>query len=253
MKIAIIGYGKMGREVENIARETEIEIASRIDPVAEEADFKEISKESIGDADVCIDFTQPETAIPNLEKISELGKNTVIGTTGWYEQEKKARKIVEKAGTGCIYASNFSIGVNLFFRMVKEGARLLNCFPEYDCFAVEQHHKRKKDSPSGTAKSIGDILLKELDSKDKIETGRLDRQIDERELHLASVRGGHVPGTHSVFFDSEADTIELKHTARNRKGFATGAVKAAEWIKGKKGFFSIDDMMKEILDKGAKI
>jgi len=247
MNISIIGYGKMGREIEAAALEIGFRIASRIDPLVKEADHRKISKESVGNADVCIDFTQPESAIQNLEKVAKLGNNMVIGTTGWYEREAEARKIAEENRIGCIYASNFSIGVNLFFRIAENAAGLFNHFREYDCFAVEQQHRRKKDSPSGTAKSLGEILLNRLDSKKKLETGRLDREIGKEELHIASVRGGHVPGTHSVYFDSEADTIELVHRARNRKGFASGAVTAAEWVNGKKGFFTIGDMMKEII------
>ena len=247
MKISLIGYGRMGREIEALAGEKGIGIASKIDPSADKASHRKISKESLENTDVCIDFTQPDTVLKNLEAVAGLGKNIVIGTTGWYDKKKEAGEIVENAGIGCIYASNFSIGVNLFFRIVGNSAQLFNHFPEYDCFAVEEHHKMKKDSPSGTEETLGEILLENLDKKKKIETGRLDRQIEESELHFASVRGGSVPGTHSIKFDSEADTVELKHAARGRKGFASGALKAAEWINGKKGFYSIDDMMEEII------
>ncbi len=247
MQIAIVGFGGMGQILLELSKGTDLSVASIIDPVAEGATHKEINEESVKGIDVCIDFTAPAVALENIDKYCSLGKNAVVGTTGWYDSAEKVKKKVEDCGIGLIYASNFSVGVNAFFRIVESTAKLMDGIPEYDALAFELHHHRKKDSPSGTAKSIGKILLENLKRKEKIQEEKLGRKIGENELHFASVRGGEIPGTHCVMFDSEADTIELKHTARSRKGFALGALKAAEFVNGKKGFFTIDDLMDEII------
>ena len=247
MNIAIIGYGKMGRIVEQHVIKRGHTIKALIDPAAEDATHQEINKESLKDVDVAIEFSVPEVAVQNIKAVAEQGVNLVMATTGWYGHIDEVKKIVKGAGIGFIYASNFSIGVNLFFSMVEEAAKKINLVDSYDVFGYELHHNRKQDSPSGTAKSIGDILLKNIDRKKKLVFDKLDRKIDSDELHFASVRGGDTPGTHIVGFDSVADTIELKHTARNREGFAIGSVMAAEWVSGKKGFFEIHDFMKEII------
>ncbi|MFH1587544.1 MAG: 4-hydroxy-tetrahydrodipicolinate reductase [Candidatus Diapherotrites archaeon] len=247
MNLALIGYGKLGGVVKNIADSKGIFISAIIDPTAEGATAKDITEESLKGADVCIDFTLPEVVVGNVEKVAKLGKNMVVGTTGWHDDLEKVRKIVEDSGIGFLYASNFSLGMNIFFRMVKNSAAYFNKFPDYDSFGYELHHNRKKDSPSGTAKSLAEIMVKGIDGKKKIVYDKLDRKIGEDELHFASVRAGDIPGTHVIGFDSVADTVELKHTARNREGFALGSLKAAEWINGKKGFYTIDDMMNEIL------
>lgn len=247
MKIAITGYGKMGQITEKMASEIGIKVVSTIDPAVESAKFKDLNKENLRGADVVIDFTVPAIVIENIDMYASYGINAVIGTTGWYEYLEEVKGKVEKSNIGLIWSGNFSIGVNLFFRIIKQTSRLMDNFTLYDVMGYEIHHNRKKDSPSGTMNMIGDILLENLSSKKKIVTEKLSRKISEEEIHLASVRGGSVPGTHMVAFDSEVDTIEIKHTARSRKGFAVGALKAAEWINGKKGFYSIEDMMNEII------
>lgn len=247
LNIAIIGYGKMGREIERVAKARGINIASVIDPNTKDAPFDEISRESMKNVDVCIDFTVPEAAIDNIKKAAGFRKNIVMATTGWYDDMDKAKKIVKGSGIGLIWSGNFSLGVNIFFRIVEDAAKIIDNVEDYDVFAYEIHHSQKKDSPSGTAKMIADMLVRNIKRKESIVTDRLDRRIKDSELHLASIRGGSVPGIHVVCFDSAADTIELKHTARNREGFALGAVMAAEWVNKKKGFFNIDDLMKGIL------
>lgn len=247
INIAIIGYGAMGKLVEKFAKEKGITVTAIIDPVAEGATHKEISVESLDGADVCIEFSLPGSAMDNIKKVAELGKDHVMATTGWLDNIEEAKRTISKSETGFIYASNFSIGVNAFYRIVRIAAKIFNNLPDYDVFAYEQHHNRKKDSPSGTAKSIGALLIENIDRKTKLVFDKLDRKIASDELHLASIRGGDVPGTHVVDFDSSADTIELKHTARNRSGFAIGSLLAAEWISDKKGFFEINDMMVEII------
>lgn len=247
MKIAIIGYGAMGHLIEQVAKQRGHEIASIIDPNADKATHREITEDAVEDADVCIDFSTPTAVVDNIKKVSALGKNMVIATTGWYKQMDEVKDIIRRAGTGFIWSGNFSIGVNMFFRMVKEAAKIVNRVSDYDITSYEMHHKRKADSPSGTANMLGKILIDNIDRKNKLVFDRLDRRIEPDELHVASIRGGDIPGTHSILFDSAADTIELKHTARSRQGFAVGALMAAEFIKDKEGWFEIDDLMNNII------
>ena len=244
MNIAIIGYGKMGHEIEKAAKAKGITVQSVININDKNAKYKEINEESLKDVDVCIDFTTPDSVVENIRKIASLKKNIVVGTTGWYDKLDEVKGIVNSNNVGFIYATNFSVGVNIFFKIVEAAAKLINKVDEYDVFGYEMHHKNKVDSPSGTAKSIGNILIKNIQRKNKLVFDKLDRKIEPNELHFASVRSGSIPGTHSVGFDSSADTIELKHTARNREGFALGALMAAQWINNKKGFYDINDMLK---------
>lgn len=246
MKIAIMGYGNMGREVEKAAKARGIAVKSIIDPNVSGA-CRGINEESMLDVDVCIDFTSPNSVVGNAEKISKFRKNMVIGTTGWYDSIDKVRNIAKKANIGIIYGSNFSIGVNIFFKIVEDAAKLVDKIEDYDVYGYELHHNKKIDSPSGTAKSIGEILVKNIKRKNKLLFDRIGRKIGPGELHFASVRAGSIPGTHVVGFDSSADTIELKHSARNREGFAAGALMAAQWIHKKKGLYNINDMMESIV------
>ena len=247
MKIAIIGYGRMGIEIERVSKAKGIEVVSTIDPTNPSAKFKEINTKSVGESDVCIDFTVPEAVVENIKKISAMKKSMVIGTTGWYDQIEDVKSIVEKNKTGLIYSSNFSIGVNVFSRIVENTAKMMDKIEDYDVYGYELHHNKKLDSPSGTAKSIGELLIKNIGRKKQLQFDRVDRKINANEIHFVSVRAGSIPGTHVIGFDSLADTIELKHTARSREGFALGAVMAAQWINKKKGFYTINDMMDSII------
>ena len=248
MNIAIIGYGRMGHEIEKIAIAKKINVAAIIDPHEKKVTHKIIDADSLKNADVCIDFTIPNIAVENIKKIAKLKKNIVIGTTGWHGQINEARRIIKQNNTGLIYSSNFSIGVNVFFKIVEDAARMFNNIEDYDAYGYELHHSKKVDSPSGTAKTLGDILIKNIRRKNKLLFDKIDREIEPNELHFASVRAGSIPGTHVVGFDSNADTIELKHTARNREGFALGAIMAAQWIQNRKGFYTINDMLKNIME-----
>ena len=243
MKIAIVGYGKMGKIIEIIAKERDHEIVT-IDPI-QKANFKEINSDSLNGVDVVIDFTAPDVALANAKACATLGKNIVMGTTGWYDKKEEMKKIVNEVGF--IWSGNFSIGVNIFFKIVGEASKVINSVPEYDISVFEAHHNMKKDSPSGTAKMIADKIIKNIKRKEIIVTDKFDRAPEKNELHVASMRCGKIPGTHTVTFDSEADTIELVHRARNREGFALGAVLAAEFVNGKKGFFDINDLMKNVI------
>lgn len=247
MKISIVGYGQMGQLIERCARERSIKIASTIDPFHPDATHKTIDAESMKEVDVCICFTQPDVAFDNIKDVCQYKKHAVIGTTGWTGRMEEVRKMVDESGIGLVYSSNFSIGVNIFFKLIEQAAKVMNAFDVYDVLGWEAHHNRKMDSPSGTATTIANMLLQQIERKTKVVEEKLDRKIEPEELHFASMRCGNIPGTHAVLFDSEFDTIELKHTARNRLGFATGAVIASEWIKDKTGLFTEADMMKQML------
>jgi 4-hydroxy-tetrahydrodipicolinate reductase len=227
MKIAIVGYGKMGRMIERLALERGIAVTLKLDEF-NNANFTGITAENFRDVDVAIDFSTPSTVVGNIERIAALGVNLVIGTTGWQPQMPHVKSIVEKHTIGLIWSPNYSIGVNAFFRIVNAAARLLANEPQYEAWAWEIHHSAKKDAPSGT-------LMKLLD--EMCEAGY------ERQVDVASNRAGTIAGTHEIGFDSAADTITLRHTARSREGFALGALKAAEWIAGKKGFHEFGDIL----------
>ena len=249
MNIAINGYGRMGKLIRNSALVRGHSVTAVIDPFVDlpEVTSHELSVASIGNAELVIDFTIPSSALKNIEIIAQAGANAVIGTTGWYESADRAKKIVSDAGTGLLWSGNFSLGVNVLFHLIEAAGKIMNKIPEYDCMVHEYHHSGKADSPSGTAVMISSILLSELERKKEIVTDSLSRKILPEELHVSSTRGGSIPGTHTILFDSEEDTIEITHRARNRNGFALGAVKAAEWMQGKTGFYSIDDMIEAIL------
>lgn len=246
MKIALIGFGKMGRMISSLAL-PEHNIVSIIDPAAPEATHRAITEGALAGADVTIDFSHPSTALSNIGLVCQFKKNLVLGTTGWYEKLPAVQQMVRESGIGFLYSSNFSIGVQLFLKLAERAGALFNPFPEYDAFVHEYHHNQKADSPSGTALSIGKALLKAMPRKKELLTETAHGAIAPNALHITSTRGGRVPGTHEVYFDSEADTIELKHTARSRAGFASGALKAAAWIAGKRGFFTMDDYLKDII------
>jgi 4-hydroxy-tetrahydrodipicolinate reductase len=240
-KLALIGYGKMGQIIETLAVEKGHEITAMVDPYAEGC-HKKITQEAISRAEVCIDFSHPQVVVENIKQIAALGKNMVIGTTGWYDQLNTVKQIVEANQVGLIWSGNFSIGVNALFKIVEYAAKVFNNLPDYDVLGHEWHHQNKADSPSGTANMLGKILLDNIERKQKLVYEMLDRKIESDELHFSSSRGGAIPGTHLVMFDSAVDTIEIKHTARGRQGFATGAIMAAEFIKDKTGFYNINDL-----------
>ncbi|MDR0302091.1 MAG: 4-hydroxy-tetrahydrodipicolinate reductase [Treponema sp.] len=252
MKIALIGYGRMGRMIEQSAREQGHTIAAIVDPFAADTPAgilvsKTIAEANLDSADAAIEFTVPATACANIIALAQRKIPTVVGTTGWLDKLDEVRKAVEAANSALLWASNFSIGVNLFYRIANYAAELFNNFSEYDVGGFEAHHNKKLDSPSGTAKTLAEGVLSKLDRKNKIVWDKLDRKPAPDELHFSSLRLGSIPGTHSLFFDSQADTIEITHTARGREGFASGAVRAAAWLTAKErhGVFTIDDMLKE--------
>lgn len=227
MKLAIVGYGKMGRMIERIATERGHEITLKLDE-HNNSNFEGITAAAFANVDAAIDFSVPAAAVTNIEKIADLGVNLVVGTTGWLDRMDHVRQVVEERGVGLVWSPNYSVGVNAFFRIVNEAAKLLAGEPEYEAWAWEIHHSAKKDAPSGTLLK----LVKEMQS------AGFAKNVD-----VGSNRAGAIAGTHEIGFDSAADTITLRHTARSREGFALGAVKAAEWVKGKRGFHEFGDVL----------
>ena len=224
MNIALIGYGKMGKLIEQLAP---AEVRLKLDEF-NNANFEGITEENFQGIDVAIDFSIPAAVVENIERISALGVNIVVGTTGWFEHLDDVRSVIEKAGTGLVWSPNFSIGANAFFRLVSEAARLMANESAYEAWAYEIHHSAKKDAPSGT-------LWKLVEG---MEESGYARKID-----VSSNRAGAHPGTHEIGFDSAADTITLRHVARSREGFAQGALRAARWLVGKKGFYEFGDII----------
>ncbi len=226
-KLAIVGYGKMGRLIDHLAPEYGFETALKLDEF-NNANFEGLTAANFRGIDVAIDFSIPAAVRRNVEGIAALGVNIVIGTTGWLEHEAAVREIVNQRGIGLVWSPNYSVGVNIFFRLVSEAARLLADQPEYGAWAWEIHHSTKKDAPSGT-------LLKLVDEMKKAGYGRA--------IDTGSNRAGAHPGTHEIGFDSAADTITLRHSARSREGLARGALKAAQWVVGRKGFHEFSEIL----------
>lgn len=246
MNIALVGYGKMGRMIEAAAIARGHTITCRIDPNASQADAPGIEEAGAGldKADVVIEFSNPTVVLANIRALIARGKTVVVGTTGWHDHLGELAPLVEEAGIGFLWSSNFSLGVNLFYKIAQEAARLFDPHPEYDVGGWEAHHNRKADSPSGTAKTLVERVLASMTRKTTpVYETLTDRPPEAHELHFPSLRLGSVPGTHSIFFDAGADTIELTHTARSREGFASGAVLAAEWLSTKRGVFTMDDVL----------
>lgn len=247
MKTVICGYGRMGHEVEKVLARREHEIAARVDPRPGVGDVEAVSNEVLDGVDVVIEFADGGSVLENAQSYAAAGVPAVVGTTGWESDFEQVKQSVADAGIGYLIGANFSIGANLFMKIASETARLVNRIPDYDILIHEAHHRHKKDSPSGTALTLGNKILEQVDRKDTLVTEVLHRAISENELQISSVRGGSIPGTHRLTLDSDADTIEIRHTARNRGGFALGAVMAAEWVRERTGFLTVDDFLSDLL------
>ena len=226
-KLAIVGYGKMGRLIEQFAPEYNFAVALKLDEFNNAA-FEGVTAANFQGIDVAVDFSIPAAVAENVERISALGVNIVVGTTGWLHELERIQAAVERRRIGLVWSPNYSIGVNVFFRLVSEAARLFSGEPSYGAWAWEIHHSTKKDAPSGT-------LLKLVE---EMKAAGYPRPID-----AAASRAGAHPGTHEIGFDSAADTITLRHTARSREGFARGALKAAQWIIGRSGFHEFKEVL----------
>jgi 4-hydroxy-tetrahydrodipicolinate reductase len=244
MKIALLGYGKMGKIIEKIATDRKHEIVLKIDQDNQE----DLTAENLQMADVAIEFSTPGTVLNNIEHCLNAGVPVVVGTTGWYNSLPQLKEKFERSSSAMMYASNFSVGVNIFFYVNKVLAKMMNNYPYYDVQVEEIHHTQKLDSPSGTAITIAEGIIENLGSKKEwvnvlsANGETADDNVKNDQLLIESFRIDSVPGTHTVIYGSEVDSIEFKHTAHNRNGFALGAVLAAEWIRGKEGFYSVEDM-----------
>ncbi|HCO67387.1 MAG TPA: 4-hydroxy-tetrahydrodipicolinate reductase [Dysgonomonas sp.] len=237
MNIALIGYGRMGKEIEQIAIRRGHTIVSIID----ENNISDFDSPEFKSADAAIEFTIPASAMNNYKKAFEAGVAVVAGTTGWLDHLEEIKEICRKDKQTFFYASNYSIGVNIFFAINKYLAKIMNNYPDYSVKMEEIHHIHKLDAPSGTAITLAEGIIDNLNNK---KAWHLNSQPDETDIEIRSIREGEVPGIHEVIYESVADIISIKHDAKNRKGFALGAVLAAEFIHGKKGFYTMDDMFK---------
>ena len=231
MKIALIGHGAMGKLIERLAVEKGHEIGCIVDDKDAALDAAELAERLRG-SDVAVDFTLAEAVTRNVEACVQAGIPIVVGTTGWNTKREQIERLVRDRNGAMVFGANFSIGVNLFYKIAGYAAELFAKFPEYETFIEEQHHSRKKDAPSGTALKIKEVV---------------ENQVEVRSL--SSTRSGNIPGTHRVGFDGPADQILLEHMARSREGFALGAITAAEWVAGKKGFYEFGEIIGEVIDR----
>ncbi|MCM1029014.1 MAG: hypothetical protein NC342_02025 [Pseudoflavonifractor sp.] len=241
MKIAIIGYGKMGHMVERIARERGHEIVAIID-VDNQADFQ---SPAFASADVAIEFSTPATALANYERAFAAGVPVVSGTTGWTARFDLVKGMVNSIGASFFWASNFSVGVNIFFELNRRLARIMEAFPQYRPFMSEVHHIHKLDHPSGTAVTLAEGIIAE---NTRVNSWTEETPSPDDALIVSHIRQGEVPGTHTITWDSSVDSIAITHTAKSREGFALGAVLAAEWLPGHKGVHGMDELMASLLN-----
>ena len=220
MKLLLVGYGRMGRLVEELAKAEGLDVVGCIDIHNAESDWPQ--------ADVAINFSVAEAVPEMVKRLGSQGTNIVIGTTGWRAQESELRRLVKESNLGVVAAENFSIGINIFQLLAAEAGRLMAGHDQYGAFLHERHHSQKRDAPSGTALTLRDVLA---------QSGY------QHSIDMSSVRAGQIPGTHTIGFDGSSDTIELTHTARDRRGFASGALLAAHWITGRHGWYSMTDVL----------
>lgn len=230
MKIALIGYGAMGKLIQTLAENKSHEIAVVIDENDANLSAKELA-DKLKSVDAAIDFSVTEAIRRNVEACLIADVSLVEGTTGWNDEKETIKKLVAGKKGAFVFGANFSVGVNLFYRIADYAAELFSKFEDYETFIEERHHSRKKDAPSGTALKLKDVVAKHI----------------TKDFSVSATRAGNIPGTHIVGFDGTADTIELAHAARSREGFASGAILAAEWIVGKKGFYEFTEVINEIL------
>jgi 4-hydroxy-tetrahydrodipicolinate reductase len=230
MGLAIVGYGKMGRLIEQLAPEYGFDVRAKFDARSNPRG-QALSRQTLKGVDVAVEFTSPDAAPDNIRCLAAMGVNSVSGTTGWFGDLPSVREVVTKSGTGLVWAPNFSVGVNLFMQAVAHTAALFARHPDYEAWGWEIHHSAKKDAPSGTLKKLAEEMR---------------ASGFNRAVCLSSNRAGAHPGTHEIGFDSPADTITLQHTARSRDGFARGALRAARWINGKQGVFEFREILGEL-------
>ena len=245
MKLALVGTGQMGQAVAAEAADGPHDVVARFDS---DRPFLDADPPALDDVDVAVDFSLPSLAVPHLRRYCEWNLPVVMGTTGWYDELAKVQSVVKKHDASVLYAPNFSIGVAVLSRAVDHVTGLMDELDEYDVFVQELHHTKKADSPSGTAHMLGEQLVEGLARKDHIDAEAQHQRIDPEAVHVSSTRVGTAFGEHTVGFDSPYDRIALRHRAKNRRGFAVGALRAAEWLQGRTGLFTLDDVLDDWLD-----
>lgn len=241
MKIALFGYGKMGKEIEKVLISRGHEITAKLSRNSPKSDL------DINNIDVAIEFSSPESAKENIEFCIENNIPIIVGTTGWYESLDELTLLANKRKSPIVHGTNFSIGVNIFFTINEALAKIMNANLGYECSVKEIHHTEKKDAPSGTGITIAEDIINEMNQYDNWENVNKSKISNSKVLSLESERFPDVPGTHIVSYENDIDRIDLTHTAKNRTGFALGSVLAAEWIKNKSGVFSIKEIMPELI------
>lgn len=239
MKIALLGYGKMGKAIETVAVERGHTIGVTID----DNDDWMAKIDECRHCDMAVDFSTPDTAVSNIMRCFDMGLPIVVGTTGWYAQLDSVVHDCQQRGQALFVASNFSIGMNMMFELNRRLAQLMNGYDEYDVAISETHHIHKLDAPSGTAITLANDMIEELDRKTRWELVKPNTDIENTDIPITSYREGEVPGIHEVVYDSPIDTITLRHSAKSRKGLAVGAVLAAEYLKGRKGYYTMQDLL----------
>lgn len=240
MHVALVGTGQMGSAVEQVALDRGHEIGARYHS---ERPFAAAGPAALEDIDVAVDFSLPALALNHIQRYCEWGLPAVIGTTGWYDELDRVERLVDDHGASLLYAPNFSVGVAVVRRALEGVLPLLDQLGDYDPFVREMHHTNKVDSPSGTAQMLGGLLVEGLERKDHVETETQHQRIDPSAVHVTSTRAGTIYGEHTVGFDGPYDQITVGHRAKTRRGFAAGAVRAAEWLDGRQGLFTLDDML----------
>jgi 4-hydroxy-tetrahydrodipicolinate reductase len=245
MNIALVGTGQMGEAVNDVAPQRDHDVTARFDS---SRPFTGASPDNLWDVDVAIDFSLPSVALSHIRRYCEWQQPAVIGTTGWYDHLDEVQEMVDEQEASLLYAPNFSLGLAVARRALSAAGPLIDQLEDYDAFVHEMHHTKKVDSPSGTAEMLGEALVEMLDRKSYVETETQHDQIDPEALHVTSTRCGSVFGEHTVGFDGSFDRIELSHSAKSRAGFAYGAVRAAEWLNGRTGLYTLDDVLDDWLD-----
>lgn len=244
MKLALVGTGQMGQAVATEAADGPHEIVARFDS---SRPLLDAAPSSLRDADLAVDFSLPTLALPHFRRYCEWDMPVVMGTTGWYDALAEVEALVDRHDASVLYAPNFSIGVAVFSRAVDHVTRLMDELDAYDAFVHEMHHTKKADSPSGTARMLAEQLLEGLDRKDHLDAEAQHAPIDPSAVHVSSTRAGTTFGEHTVGFDSPYDRLSLNHRAKNRRGFAMGALRGAEWLQGRTGLFTLDDVLDDWL------
>ena len=248
MQIALVGTGQMGRTVADLAPDRGHAIVAQFDSTRPLTDA---APDDLADADVAIDFSLPSVARAHIDRYCRWGQPAVIGTTGWYDALDEVAAQVRTHEASILYAANFSLGIAVLRRALQAAAPLINALPDFDAFIHEAHHTRKVDSPSGTARMLAEDLLAALDRKTHLDPETQHQRIDPSALHVTSTRTGHVFGEHTVGFDGTHDHVTLAHRAKGRAGFAFGALRAAEWLPGHTGLFTLDDVLDDWIDGNA--